>query len=210
MYALALVAGLSALVFWRDLQTDATLRTLGRWVVVGVGAGTIGFVLLFTPLVYGWNWVQRLAGLPVVGGPIREVLGAMAVYWGRRCVIALTVAMSVLGHVGFVLSLWCAAAALPGELWPFRVHYLVAPIGLSINAIPLSPGGIGVGEAAMQSLFQLVGGDGPKAFLMMLAYRALCWLIALIGVPYFIAGFSETRQAIAASRLQARRVQDTE
>ena len=122
----------------------------------------------------------------------------------RKWVVILTsVLVSVLGHIGFVSSLYCVAAALEGSLWPARVHYVVAPLGLMMNAVPLSPGGLGVGEAAMQGLFTAVGEDGGKAFLAMLGFRATFWVISLIGVLYFIRGFSETRRAVAEASASA-------
>jgi uncharacterized protein (TIRG00374 family) len=127
----------------------------------------------------------------------RELLGSIVVYQGKAAVIALSVLLSVVGHLGFVSSLYCVAAGLQGPLWSWRVHFVVAPLGLIINAIPISPGGIGVGEAAMQALFASVGEDGSKAFLMMLVYRAISWSLAIIGVAYLITGFSETRRAMA-------------
>lgn len=200
MYALVLVAGLSAACFWSELAATRELRLLATWVAGVSGVGTIGFALLFTPLLYRPRLVRALVRLPLVGGALGEVLRAMSVYHERRRVILLAVLMSMVAHVGFIGSLWGAARSLPGDQWPLRVHYVVAPIGLSVNAIPLSPGGLGVGEAGMQQLFGLVGGDGAKAFVMMLAYRVMSWLIALAGVPYLVVSFGETRRAVAEAQ----------
>ena len=128
-----------------------------------------------------------------------KILGAMAVYHGKQRVVLLGVVMSIAVHLGLVSSLFCAALALrPG--WPARVHYVLAPIGLTINAIPLTPGGAGLGEGGMQFLFNSVGEDGAIAFAMMVAFRAMCWLIALVGVRFLVASFTETRQAIAEAQ----------
>ena len=134
---------------------------------------------------------------------MREILGAMAVYHGKRRVVLLTVVMSMAVHIGLVSSLFCAALALRTPEhpdWPARAHYVLAPIGLAINAIPLSPGGVGVGEGGMQFLFNSVGQAGSTAFAMMLAFRAMCWLISLVGVRFLVASFTETRRAIAEAR----------
>ncbi|MBI3465434.1 MAG: flippase-like domain-containing protein [Planctomycetes bacterium] len=199
MYGLVLVAGLAALVFWRNLQAMPVLRDFGIWVLVVAGIGTLGFGLLFTPLLYRQAWTAWLGRLPVVGHLIREILGAMAVYHGTQRVVLLAVVMSIAVHLGLVSSLFCAALALrPG--WPARVHYVLAPIGLTINAIPLTPGGAGLGEGGMQFLFKSVGEDGAIAFAMMVAFRAMCWLIALVGVRFLVASFTETRRAIAEAQ----------
>ena len=193
------VAGLAAVVFWRDLQALQVLRHYAVCVLVVAGIATLGFGLLFTPLLYRPAWTAWLGRLPVAGPLIREIFGAMAVYHGKQRVVLLAVVMSIAVHVGLVSSLFCAALALrPG--WPPRVHYVLAPIGLTINAIPLTPGGAGLGEGGMQVLFNSVGEDGPTAFAMMVAFRAMCWLIALVGVRFLVASFTETRRAIAQAQ----------
>jgi len=206
LYALALVTGLAALVSWPALRQVPALRDLVMWVVVVVAAGTAGFVALFAPFLVRGKWIESLARIRFAGGLIRELFGAIAVYQGKWPVILTSILISVLGHVGFASSLYCVAAALQGPLWPARVHYVVAPLGLMINAVPTSPGGLGVGEAAMQFLFNAVGEDGGKAFLMMLGFRATFWVISLIGLGYFLRGFSETRRAMtdAAANVSAR------
>jgi glycosyltransferase 2 family protein len=196
LYGLVLLSGLAALFSWQDLRQVAALRDLVMWLVVLVVAGTAGFVLMFMPIFRG-PWTEYLYRIPVVGGLVRELLSSIIVYQGKAMVILVSVLLSVVGHLGFVSSLYCVAAGLEGPLWSWRVHFVVAPLGLMINAIPISPGGLGVGEAAMQALFASVGEDGSKAFLMMLAYRAISWSLAIIGVGYLIAGFSETRRAMA-------------
>jgi len=63
---------------------------------------------------------------------------------------------------------------------------LVAPLGNVINSLPLTPGGLGVGEAAFSKLFSLVG-------LSMGAETLLCWriwkaMVALLGMAIYLRG----------------------
>jgi uncharacterized protein (TIRG00374 family) len=199
LYGLVLLAGLAALFSWRDIRDVPELHDLAVWVMALVGAGTVGFASMFLPFFRG-KWADTVSNIPMVGKLFRELIGSIVVYQGKYWVIVISVAMSVLGHLGFVSALYCVAAGLQGSLWPWQLHFVVAPLGLMINAIPISPGGVGVGEAAMQALFSAVGQDGAKALLMMLSYRAISWLLALIGVGYLVTGgFSETRRAMADS-----------
>jgi uncharacterized protein (TIRG00374 family) len=199
LYALVLLVGLAALVAWPKLRHVAELRELLVWVFIVSIVGTVGFILMFMPFFRG-RWAEGLTRIPAVGGLIRELLQSIVVYQGKASVVIWTVVLSVVGHLGFVSSLYCIAAGLQGALWPWRTHYVVAPLGLMINAIPISPGGMGVGEYAMQKLFTSVGEDGTKAFLMMLVYRATSWAIALVGVAYLVLGSSDTRRAMADAR----------
>ena len=68
-------------------------------------------------------------------------------------------------HVGSGLSLMQVTA--------------VSPVGLLANALPISPGGIGVGEKSFDVLFNLVGGTGGGT--TFLITRIFMYSPALIG-----------------------------
>ena len=56
---------------------------------------------------------------------------------------------------------------------------LLSLFGLFANALPLTPGGLGVGEAAFDGLFHLVGIDGGARLLLL-------WRLGLL--PVCLAG----------------------
>ncbi len=66
------------------------------------------------------------------------------------------VAISSLVHFLLVLVYALGAAALDVEL-PFRMHAYVAPVLTLANGIPVSPAGLGVGEAAGMVLYKAAG-----------------------------------------------------
>lgn len=61
---------------------------------------------------------------------------------------------------------------------------LLIPLGFVANALPLTPGGLGVGEAAFDHLFQLAGFTGGAVAL--LGWRLLMLLIGLPGLVVYI------------------------
>ena len=66
--------------------------------------------------------------------------------------------------------------------------YLVIPIGHIVNGLPLTPGGLGVGETAFNGLFEMTGLHGG-------AETLLCWrvwkaLVGLLGLMIYIRGMS--------------------
>lgn len=88
----------------------------------------------------------------------------------------------------FSLSI-CIHLAVIVMIYFFSLHVLsglslvqvaaVSPVGLLANALPISPGGIGVGEKSFDVLFSLVGGtSGGNAFLIT---RIFLYSPALIG-----------------------------
>ena len=67
----------------------------------------------------------------------------------------------------------------------------IAFIGLIVNAIPITPGGIGVGEAAFEALFALVGVSGGARLLLSWRFGQLPF--ALLGAVYFARHREEMR-----------------
>src|SRR5260370_41992004 len=59
--------------------------------------------------------------------------------------------------------------------------FLVVPIGQAVNGLPLTPGGLGVGETALNALFKLTGlQGGAEAFLYWRVWKAMVGLLGLI------------------------------
>ena len=69
---------------------------------------------------------------------------------------------------------------------PVGEMILLIPLGMLANALPLSPGGIGVGEAAFEALFRLAGLTGGAEVL--LGWRVLTFLVGLIGLGFYLQG----------------------
>jgi uncharacterized membrane protein YbhN (UPF0104 family) len=61
------------------------------------------------------------------------------------------------------------------------------PVALFTNAIPLTPGGIGVGENVLGQLFVWAGGAKKDGVSVMLLYRVLFYALALFGALLYMA-----------------------
>ncbi|MBC7821457.1 MAG: flippase-like domain-containing protein, partial [Planctomycetaceae bacterium] len=62
--------------------------------------------------------------------------------------------------------------------------------------IPLTPGGVGLLEEAVDSLYELNGAADGTGFLTVLAYRAVTLVISLIGAGYYFSSRREIDQAL--------------
>jgi len=73
---------------------------------------------------------------------------------------------SIIIHIASALVIFMIALRLGSGL-NFGQVMTVAPIGLLVNALPISPGGMGVGEKGFGILFNLVGGQyGGNVFMI--------------------------------------------
>jgi hypothetical protein len=94
--------------------------------------------------------------------------------------------LSWIGHVGFVLGFYCCARTLwddlPGKPLPtLAQHFLLVPLGLVISAVPLFPGGAGIGEVGFGWLYKVFGSDSSFGVLGSLVQRVVGWVIGLLG-----------------------------
>jgi glycosyltransferase 2 family protein len=65
---------------------------------------------------------------------------------------------------------------------------LVIPIGHVVNALPLTPGGLGVGETALNALFELTGLHGGAETLLF--WRVWKAMVGLLGLLIYVRGMS--------------------
>ena len=64
-------------------------------------------------------------------------------------------------------------------------QFFLMPIGLITVAIPIAPGGIGIGHAAFESLYQLAGlSGGADIFNVFIIVQLGIFLLG--GIPYFL------------------------
>jgi uncharacterized membrane protein YbhN (UPF0104 family) len=156
---------------------------------IAVGAG----VLAVTSLAL---WL-----LPKLGGPLAEFWRAVWMYRCRSRSVALAVGMSMVGHVGFVLTYYFASqiVAPPSQAVPSlgaQAQFLIVPVGMAIKAGFPSPGGIGGGEAGLGWLYTLAGGAFADGVFAALMERAVNWVLALAGYLVYL----RMKPALAAAR----------
>ena len=78
-----------------------------------------------------------------------------------------------------LLSFSLAGMTLGNEIPPARA-LLAGPLVVLANSLPVSPGGIGVGESAAKALFALLGATGGAEVMLLL--RLVGAVVALPGL----------------------------
>jgi uncharacterized membrane protein YbhN (UPF0104 family) len=110
---------------------------------------------------------------------------ALYVFRKNRAALARAAALSVVGHLALLGVMNAAARAFMPNAQPLTVS-LLALLGLLANALPITPGGLGVGEAAFEGLFRSVGyGGGAR---LILAWRVGMLTLCCLGCALYITG----------------------
>ena len=133
------------------------------------------------------NFIPTGARNHLTNKVVRQVRGVIATYRENYGVLLATLGMSLLANLLLVFVTMIGALTAASSSWNSRM-FLVIPIGHIANSLPLTPGGLGVGEAAFNTLFNLVGLlGGAEALLLTRIWMAL---VGVIGFVFYLRGIS--------------------
>lgn len=124
----------------------------------------------------GWTRLKNAAG---------RVLETVAAYRRSPRTVFAAIGLSFVANLSVIALTALAIVALnPAELRARML--LVVPMGHIVNSLPLTPGGIGVGETAFSALFHLAGIRGGAEAL--LCWRVWSAIIGIIGLGVYVSG----------------------
>ena len=142
-------------------------------------AGLIALlVMLYFPGLKRTRMFQSLIGLPKIGGALESVMDAAALYSKKKQVVPLAMLYSLCTNLLFGITIYLVALAIAPEVPKIGDHFVIAPIAMVANSVPL-PGGIGGMEAALAYLYTCFGNSG--GILVALGYRLCILFVSLIG-----------------------------
>lgn len=177
------------------LMEEATplLNQVARVVSLScVGMLCVWWVLGLVPEKTAESLAQRLHHRAKALGVLGDLVRAMVWYRHRPLPVLRAMIVTTCGQLLFVMSFYLVSLAIegPGEpgqapsmptlLW----HYLLVPLGMVLMAVPLFPGGLGIGEWGYGALYSQVIGEAGRAsgVAASLGQRVLNWLVALLGL----------------------------
>lgn len=206
LWALVWFVALLGGVFWfLGLLTGASAAVAGT--IIGIACVVVAVSLV------GWllvgllsdhraeRFAERLDNLPLVGHTAGEFWRATWMYRQKQATVVWVMLLTWIGQVGFVIAFWCCACALwAPELGPIpslTQHFLLVPIGLTMQALVPTPGGAGGGEWGFAALYVLFRAAESNGVLASLVQRVLSWILGLAGyVVYLWMGQRESQTSV--------------
>lgn len=162
------------------LRSPAT-RSLGMLSVLGFLGG---LAVLYLALMAG----SRLSRLNFLPGFARNVFSALHEYRKRTSVVPVALGLSVLNQAVTCAMYYLALRSTGVSAIPMAQFFLVVPLGLVTCAIPISPGGVGVGQAAFFALFKIVApayaSAGTDAFTV---FQIVYLVVCLTGMYWYVS-----------------------
>jgi hypothetical protein len=171
-----------------------------------------GIVGLTTVLWIVWNLLparaervaDKLARWGRLGGSLGELWRAMWMYRRQWRWVVVALVLSIIGHIGFVLTYYFAAHTFadpsgPNEIPSVVEHFLLVPAGMTFAAMFPSPGGLGGAEAAFGKLYWFMFGTEAawnNGIACSLTARMITWGLGLMGYLIYLQMRSQVRPIV--------------
>jgi hypothetical protein len=150
-----------------------------------------GMLAIFLFCLFGASWISRLTGrlshwMPAAPRQLPErVVAAIAAYRGKAGILFAALATSLVCNLTLIATTALAIFLFAPQSLALKMC-LVIPMGDVANSLPLTPGGLGVGETAFSALFNIAGLQGG-------AEALLCWriwraMVGLAGLAIYLKG----------------------
>jgi len=102
--------------------------------------------------------------------------------------------LSLISQMFTVLSFVFIGLVIQDQL-PILLHFIINPLALLLNGIPITPGGLGITESAFAYLFQLAGSENG-AVIALLGRLNQYLVYAIIGIPVLLTFKLKTLQTL--------------
>lgn len=166
------------------------------WVSVLV-LSTVGLLVLMAIVCVGHRVpIQWLTRIPLAGHVLHRVAHACMIFQGRPRLVAEMVGSSMMVHTCLTLGCALISNALYAEPPTLLQHFMAIPPAMAAATLPLTPGGVGVQEMAIQGLFQELPGISTSFAGLIVAgvFRAMLVGVALIGAFFYGTGIGKIRK----------------
>jgi hypothetical protein len=206
---IAATASLAAVLALGSAMTGSPAGALGAFIATAAGVlPVLGLVLAFrhapsrAVLVRVVSWVARRLGrwVPALrSGSVEEKIDDFLTSLGSfRLGAPAAVGAGLLALANWLLDGTCLALSLEavGAPVPWRGLLLAWAAGALVASARLTPGGIGVVEAALASALVASGLPASQAVPAVLVYRLVSlWMLMAIGAVFLLAGSGAGRRA---------------
>ena len=168
------------------------------------GVGTL--VLIF--LVLGGRSVDRIINwgseLRFVGSIISKVGPPLRAFHAHPYAFGSSLLMSVGVQSLFAISVYMIACGLYSNPPNLTEHFVIVPLGMLASALPITPAGVGVWEAAIAALYEVIPAPPTLASgtLVALVFEMLRILIALVATIFYWTANEEVRESLETESLE--------
>lgn len=183
------------------IYTNDALEDLRIWVLLAFLAMVAGLAAFVNPTLRRLVRFDAIVERLPQARRLKKLDSALRDHADHPGEIALAVVLSLGNHLAAAAAVFWLARAFGEKVLDFHDVLCVATVANTLTAVPISPGGLGVGEVLYGTLFRLAGGMYMLGVAASFTYRLLLMGVGLLGgVVLLLPGGAEVRRDFAESR----------
>lgn len=187
LYAMLIVGSLGLALLSQQVSEQALVQKLQIVVWSALAVGTLGFAWVMSPLATGKRVRSFADRLPLVGHTVTRLIDAAAIYHSHRGFVFGSLGLAVVTHCLLVVAFWFIGGGLPVYKLTLFQNASIVPPSLVAGALPLTPGGLGTMEAAIEFFYVTLGARNGDGTIVAVAYRAMTYVFAAVGACYYLS-----------------------
>lgn len=157
---------------------------------VGVLSLFVMFMLFFTvsfsSSIYQHPLIEKFLAKIPGGSKVKKIYEAVHSYKKSPREFLWACLLTVLTQVAAILFFYLTGAALGIEQAPLITYMFAVPLGLIATALPISPAGIGVGQAVFMTLFNWsLGYESKLGTSLITAHQIMTFILGLVGAYFY-------------------------
>jgi len=180
-----IVMAFFALIFnWGLIFSQPKLQPLALFIIALFFGIAVFYTIILFPFAEGRDPFIRLFNKLPKSEIFLKVYNIFKLYQHHWRTLALTLGISIIVHTLSAFLFFLVARRLGMEQINLPTQMFIMPIGLITTAIPIAPGGIGIGHAVFETLYLLIGiSGGADIFNLFIVIQLAVYLLG--GIVYF-------------------------
>lgn len=182
-----IMMGLAVMLYdWTHVSRTPELKSLFYLVLILSVVTTVGLVILFSEKMYNSGFANRIIKRLPFRDRFEKIYDSFHRYGKSRVSLGLAIFYSVLAQISSIFYL-ILVGQISNSAVPWSTYFLVAPLGFIATGIPVTPAGIGVGQAAFYFLFNVyIGTKSSIGPTVITAFQVTFLLWGLWGAYFYL------------------------
>jgi len=187
LYGMILLAVLAMLYDYAHVVTVPELLSIFYLLIGLFGVATAGLGVAFSSKVRAAGWLDRLIDKLPKKHRLLHLYHSLNSYGHQPRVLLQTLFYSFFAQMSSIILFFIVGNALGEVEIALRTYLIVAPVGFMVTAIPISPAGVGVGQAAFYFLFNIyLGRKSEVGPTVMTVFQIFTLIFGFIGAIFYL------------------------
>lgn len=187
LFSMIFIAVLALALDWHMVEENKRLRYIFVALCLLGGAMFVGFVIALSHKLHKSGRLHSLLRKFPLGRRLEQLYDHIFSYRQNLGVILMAVLLSAVAQAAAIMVIYIVAGAMGAHL-PLSAYFVAAPVGFIVTALPISPAGVGVGQAAFLFLFNICSGlESNVGSTGLTVFQIATFTISLLGAWFYIS-----------------------